>query len=308
MNYRHLFAPGLLCLGLLTSSTAGVSQSLPCSSLIGGYIDALEAASPTSEGAASIVYKLAIAKSRSSAPGPFLGYGHGSFSEGTLALGGDGLRGTSWELFSDRNSRQPFPVRSSDLMALDLSRSGGVSLTLLTWGGATLPLRQARCFRDRFGGFVSGIVEEGNGTSLVSLSLHQDSLDGWGTLVIRWAGVIANADRGPRFGGNANDRTNSLWIAIHQADPRCGRGRRLDSGRVLLEAGPDPWRGWTDGSQSIIVPRALHSWRSAEDAVDVRIFDRDRHGRDTDTVICVRVERRETLGGQIVTDRSNTAG
>ena len=75
------------------------------------------------------------------------------------------------EFGSDRGSQ--FGTARRDEVILRLYRNGQVELTLVTWGNTRLNLEDSRCYSNRFGYYMNGIMEEVNGTRTIGLVMRK---------------------------------------------------------------------------------------------------------------------------------------
>jgi len=154
-----------------------MSDRVDSSKFVSEYFEWVHKNPGLSEGAHTVGVKMAAIKIRQNEPQQYP-WGHGSYSEGRLGLGGDVtgvvLKGRFKVLFSDRKSPQGgyrFDPKQSDIQDVTIFDDGKVRIELISWGHATLFLEDVKCYPD---GFITGIMREINGVSMVSLILRKE--------------------------------------------------------------------------------------------------------------------------------------
>jgi hypothetical protein len=101
-------------------------------------------------------------------------YGFSFFAEGDFSYEGGNLVSTSPVLFSDRSANgQPFLATARDIIRLTLQPRGAGFINFVTWGNARSDFDGVICTQDSFGAQLVTRVREGNGTSVMVLSLHK---------------------------------------------------------------------------------------------------------------------------------------
>ncbi|MGH7455761.1 MAG: hypothetical protein ACRENG_30680 [bacterium] len=172
-----------------------------CASIIRDHLDWVRASSNKR----LIAYTFVSNKIRDNSVSQWSDFGHAAFMEGYLENKGDELYSEDWKIFSNRSfpfsakrdQLQAFAFDKADRVGLLLRANGTGEIKLLSWGNTILPIENIRCFRDNFGAHIQGMTREGNGTSTISISLHKveaPSSNNFGTLTLKWAGVIDNGE------------------------------------------------------------------------------------------------------------------
>jgi hypothetical protein len=102
-------------------------------------------------------------------------WGHGAYSEGAFGWSGQNLTGRFKVLFSDRKSSSGarFDAGKSDIEDITLYHDGHVEIVLRSWGNTVLTPDHLQCYPE---GFLTGIVREGNGVSLISFALRKEEI------------------------------------------------------------------------------------------------------------------------------------
>lgn len=151
------------------------TSAIACSTLVQDHLAWINQNRGQSEGSHVVGAKMATVKITRTDPNAYP-WGHGSYSEGRVGWGGDELTGRFKVVFSDRKSsdgKYRFNPDKADLQDLTLFSDGRVRIVLQSWGSATLFLQDVQCYA---GGFITGIKNEGNGTSLVSIAISKETI------------------------------------------------------------------------------------------------------------------------------------
>jgi len=151
-------------------------NQIDCTELFSKYVDWVNENPGTDEGSHAVGVKMADIKIRETDPQQYP-WGHGSYAEGRLGLGG-GPTGPEFKgrlkfLFSDRISPEDcrFDRDQSDIRDVTFLESGKIRIELISWGGVSFDLEDVMCYK---GDFITGIMKEANGISMISLLLRKD--------------------------------------------------------------------------------------------------------------------------------------
>ncbi|HEX6375627.1 MAG TPA: hypothetical protein VFZ91_07885 [Allosphingosinicella sp.] len=162
-------ALGLATLALTWPGGAGAAP-VACSTLIAGHIVWMGQGTPTGgQIRRRIGAKFARVKITSAAPGPAGSrWGHISVAEGAFGRAGSTMTARFLVAFNDRG----FDPARRDITNITLRANGSGEILLRSWGDTRLPLSSLRCDS---AGFLTAIESEGNGTSMVTLSLRRET-------------------------------------------------------------------------------------------------------------------------------------
>ncbi|MBI1365040.1 MAG: hypothetical protein GC153_03690 [Alphaproteobacteria bacterium] len=151
-----------------------IGESVDCAAFIEDLWSYVNANKGASEGAHRIGAKMARVKIQSRATTNYP-WGHSAYSEGAFGWSGDSLVGRFKVLFSDRKSAAGarFDAGKADIEDVTLYKDGHIEIMLRGWGNAVLKPTSLRCYPD---GFVTGIIREDNGVSMVSFALRKEQI------------------------------------------------------------------------------------------------------------------------------------
>lgn len=155
-----------LCFGL---TCPAIAAEINCKTFVADYVSWAKA----KIGVNRVGAKMAAVKIRETNPNVYP-WGHGSYAEGGFGLHGNELVGRFITVFSDRKApsgKYRFDPDKADIQEVDLFADGRVQIMLRSWGNATFLLDDVSCTDD---GFVSGIMREANGKSMVTFVLRKE--------------------------------------------------------------------------------------------------------------------------------------
>jgi hypothetical protein len=168
----HLTINALLwiCVSLLFVAPL---KAADCSSVLPSYFQWSAEKQGQTEGSHAIGVKMGVVKIRETDPMTYP-WGHGFYSEGRLAGHGDDMTGRLTVLFSDQKSpdgKYRFNPQKSNIQDITVFKDGRIRIVLRNWGDAQFFLENVACYPD---GFITGIMREGNGVSLVTLVIRKE--------------------------------------------------------------------------------------------------------------------------------------
>lgn len=145
--------------------SSAAAAPVACDSLIAGHITWMG----SSQGHRRIGAKFSRVKITSAAEAPSTTkWGHVSFAEGAFGWHGTDMSGRFMVAFNDRG----FDPAKRDITDITLNANGTGYVLLRSWGDAKLNLTELRCDS---AGFLTAIEREGNGASLITLSLRRET-------------------------------------------------------------------------------------------------------------------------------------
>jgi hypothetical protein len=172
-SLRVANALGLACLFTLLCQPLNI-YAADCRTMAGDYITWAQANRTLGDGSNTVGVKMTAAKIQNTNPDAYP-WGFGAVAEGRMGLDANGLTGRLSVVFSVRRSAdgRRFDPKQADIQDVTLFTDGRVRIILRTWGSATFFLDDVRCYDD---GFITGIMREGNGVSMVTLALRKEKI------------------------------------------------------------------------------------------------------------------------------------